>query len=418
MEEEGSITDAPSPTSPEELRQAKEAYAELKEKMERWKSATKVGIDEHRKRITELTLKLTSANTSISHLTAFVGKFFTYLEETGEMFWAHLTDQRLMTLEMERNAVQTILEQEKKKQESLSAEIISTWQVKVNERDKLNDELHAQLRELREEMVELSSVNDQLEAKVDTLCAQNHIVESSATRDAVALALKAAQENFSNVEAAIRLQCDSEMKELRFAQEVELNNVRDALAQELDAVRLENAALRHQCSRTIEKSHSSALSDPDESYIALFETNKQLECDLKALRDENKKLENEVSKLMRHNSAHNASIATEEPQKLVNLSTSKKVSTLSEAQVLIAQLEVQIEKTQRELCDREIQLRALREHPPTLPGSLLPEQAQYAKELIVKLYTAPNKDHMMKSLAPVLGQLLNIPVNDFYKAKK
>eukprot|EP00796_Vickermania_ingenoplastis_P004416 gene4416-3215_t len=375
---------------------------ELKDKLIRWKEQSKVGIEQHRNRIKELTAKLGVSNAQNNELFRLSEAVANHFRATSQIALDSSAEHLMLAVASAVGAARSLANRLVAQRDVLlQAASDSTTRERV-ERHREKESLDQKLRDLEQELQKISSQKIQLEEKLKITTSKENLRESAATRDAVALAVAAVREDFEAEELSLRIQYENEISQLKLLHEMEMNKLVEENEERLEAARQE-VMFAPQQERIVTDSPTAGCSsnmgtqEKDDSYLLLLETNQRLEMALASLRKDNKRLLEEVAL------SSNSKIVSGGPKTQYTPllpAASGMPTTLAEAQTMLIEVQGREQKLRGELCDLQLQLGALKEHPPLPDGAMSAEQVQYLKALILKLYTEKDRNLMLAKLAP------------------
>lgn len=397
----------------EEIEKLRLANSELRSKLERWRDQSKIGIEQHRSRIKELSTKLSASLQQISHLEKFISQVLMYFRGSSSAMFTSLTNHEKTVEMIELSLVKSNWSNLVHAKETLLQECQRTHQQKMEEKAREVDTLKDQLHTAEMELLELNEKVGQLEMDVKKLSRQEALRESTATHEAVSLAVRAAQENFDAEILSVRLQYENEKNELRILHEFEMNRVQEEMDHQIQAAKMEaEMQNRHNNHGSTGETNDIFTTNEDDSYIALFNEHEALQKHFRELQRENKQLREENTRQREIAQRKSSSSGTSHVMTDPSSGDSGLPASLSEAHSLLIALRGKEKTLKGELCDLQLQLGALREHPPLPDGALSAEQVKYVKTLFAKLFTASDRGRMVESLAPIIKKVLDFSASD------
>lgn len=379
----------------------------LRKKMESWKERSKLGIDQHRARIKELSAKLqqcTGEREALMRLNELLGA---HVKSSNILLFDSLSIHEKEVCAKGISTTRLFWTKALARQDMYYREKLQEKECECSECRNTIDDLMDQVQNLTEELETIVFQKSRLEEKAKVHSTHESLKESAATREAVALAVAAARENFEAEELAVRIDYDNQINELRLVHEEEVRHVQEELRALRDMLRQRQCGPSHHLD-DLSKAAGPTSASVDESYMALFAANQSLESKVASLKSENSILMKKIGDLEAKRkdglgpSLHSSLIAS-------NTVQTGLPSTLGEAQTVVMELQGREKTLRNSITDLQLQLGSLRENPPLPEGALGAEQKKYLKALVMNLYRSNNKDHLMKSLAPVLAKILDLP---------
>lgn len=486
-------------TDVDELAQLRSSNEELKGKLERWKAQSKLGIEQHRNRIRELTVKWNAGVEQIAGLEVLNKKLQAYYDEACALLFSSLVQHSTEYQEAARDVQKKHLAHYTGTMTERMEQERTALQTEVKEKEEALRYKEDQLQSVVHQLEELTMRHGDLEAHVQLLSAQQESRESTATNESVLVALRTARDEFETELAATRMAYEEELRSLHLSHEAEIARLQEEMAyrvamvreetsyhclhhhhavgeaptppQEEEGTPMERVSSTHPATTTevagssfveVETSppgkevrtrtrttttsatnptangqnrrNTDEKEDQDDSYWALFHSHQSLEKEVQMLRQENHQLKEEVWRLEEHQqpsppekdpykeSAWTRGTPIPRDRGCFTISSSSSVAmegvtspsnapgTLEEARSVIEKLQSRSSALLTTICDLQLQLGALKEHPPVPKGGLSPDQVLYLSNLIHKMYTSGReRERLMAALAPAVGEVLGVP---------
>lgn len=363
----------------DEVTQLRSANEELKEKLERWKSQSKVGIEQHRNRIKELTVKWSAAEQRIEGLENVHQKLCVYWEGTADLLFASLDANSKECQEVFQERYHTHLSHVIRSAEKCVQENEMLRKNERKEKEEVVELLQDELRMADSELEELRTHNSYLNVQVELLGSQQDLKESAVVKEAVMSCTNEMRREYEAEITAIRMQLEAEMNALQLSHEIEISRLnedakyrmammakqeaahvpfrssldhshhREALRADLvEAPPTQSSVPNESHSTTVGLSSSSGLvadhcnasakrmneekvekiHEEDDGYWTLFHSHENLEKEVQTLRKENQKLKEDAHVSQNHTRATQNRVKNkEEHLDSTNTTTANNTST-------------------------------------------------------------------------------------------
>lgn len=371
-------------TDIDEVAQLRSANEELKEKLERWKAQSKVGIEQHRNRIKELTVKWSAAVQRIEALESIHQKLRMYWEGSADLLFTSLDANSKECQEVFQERYKMHLSHLVRSAEQCVEEKETLRKNECKEKEEVVELLQEELRMADNEIEELRTHNSYLTVQVEILDSQQTMKESAAVKEAVMMCTNEMRGHYEAEITAVRMQLEAEVNALQLSHEIEISRLneeakyrmemmtrkeaahtsfpyspdhthhREALRADLvEAPPLQNFLPDSSHSITVGLSSSSSglaadhsstsakkgdnekmekIQEEDDGYRTLFHSHEKLEKEVQILQKENQKLKEDAQFLQNHPGATPNHVKNKE--EYLNPTTTSTTNSTSTAEAL------------------------------------------------------------------------------------